>query len=159
MHPTDIVRETIGTLKDALSQEALLAGAIIIIFLLHLRSTVSVTGDAAVELRISAFVLMYLLGVDSNIMSLAGLAIAIGDVGDMGIIMTENIYRHVAAGNGSKSLFKKLYRWRIGSRRRHCHRRFKHAGLVYPGFLSHRSGRAKFFARSPTPRHSRSPPA
>ena len=39
---------------------------------------------------------MYLLGVDSNIMSLAGIAIAIGDVSDMGILMTENIYRRLA---------------------------------------------------------------
>jgi Cu(I)/Ag(I) efflux system membrane protein CusA/SilA len=49
---------------------------------------------------------MYLLGVDSNIMSLAGLAIAIGDVADMGVIMTENIYRHVAKNDGSKSYFQ-----------------------------------------------------
>jgi Cu(I)/Ag(I) efflux system membrane protein CusA/SilA len=40
---------------------------------------------------------MYMLGVDSNIMSLAGIAIAIGDVADMGIIVTENIYRRVSA--------------------------------------------------------------
>ena len=52
---------------------------------------------------------MYRFGVDSNIMSLAGLAIAIGDVGDMGIIMTENIYRHIAPGTGSKSHFQKVY--------------------------------------------------
>src|SRR4029453_17323869 len=43
-----------------------------------------------------SFVVMYLLGVDSNIMSLAGIAIAIGDVSDMGILMTENIYRRLA---------------------------------------------------------------
>jgi Cu(I)/Ag(I) efflux system membrane protein CusA/SilA len=43
-----------------------------------------------------SFIVMYYLGVDSNIMSLAGIAIAIGDVADMGIIMTENIYRRVA---------------------------------------------------------------
>ena len=105
---TDIVRETIGTLKEALSQEALLASAIIIIFLLHLRSTVSVLVTLPLSFAF-AFVLMYFLGVDSNIMSLAGLAIAIGDVGDMGIIMTENIYRHVATGDESKSLFDKVY--------------------------------------------------
>jgi len=52
-----------------------------------------------------SFIVMYALGVDSNIMSLAGLAIAIGDVADMGIIMTENIYRHIARNDGSKSYF------------------------------------------------------
>jgi hypothetical protein len=40
-----------------------------------------------------SFLVMYFVGVDSNIMSLAGIAIAIGDVCDMGLIMTENIYR------------------------------------------------------------------
>jgi hypothetical protein len=138
-----------------LSQEALLAGAIIIIFLLHLRSTVSVLTTLPLSFAF-AFVLMYLLGVDSNIMSLAGLAIAIGDVGDMGIIMTENIYRHVAAGNGSKSLFQKVYDGasEVG-------------GAIVTAFQTRWSRlsrfsfssirRAKCFVRSPTPRHSRSP--
>src|SRR3989304_8838841 len=49
---------------------------------------------------------MYMRGVDSNILSLAGLAIAIGDVADMGIIMTENIYRHIAKNDGSKSHYQ-----------------------------------------------------
>src|SRR5689334_21620353 len=44
-----------------------------------------------------AYIAMYALGVDANIMSVAGIAIAIGDVADMGIIMTENIVRHLAA--------------------------------------------------------------
>ena len=52
---------------------------------------------------------MYVFGVDANIMSLAGLAIAIGDVGDMGIIMTENIYRHVATADEAKSHFQKVF--------------------------------------------------
>ena len=55
------------------------------------------------------FILMFAFGVDANIMSLAGLAIAIGDVGDMGIIMTENIYRHVAADDPKKSHFERVF--------------------------------------------------
>lgn len=105
---TDIVRETIDTLKTALTEEALMASAVIIIFLLHLRSTISVLITLPLSLCL-AFILMYFFGVDSNIMSLAGLAIAIGDVGDMGIIMTENIYRHVATGDKSKSHFQQIF--------------------------------------------------
>lgn len=92
---TTIVQETINTLSDALMEEAILASAVILIFLLHFRSaiTVLVTLPLAVA---STFLLMYFIGIDSNIMSLAGLAIAIGDVADMGIIMTENIYRRIA---------------------------------------------------------------
>lgn len=90
-----IVEETIATLREALLEEALLASVIILLFLLHLRSTITVL--VTLPLAVAAtFVLMYYFGVDSNIMSLAGLAVAIGDVADMGIIMTENIYRRIA---------------------------------------------------------------
>ena len=99
---TDIVRETIGTLKEALWEESLMAGAVILFFLLHLRSTLAVLLTLPLSLCLG-FIFMYAFGVDANIMSLAGLAIAIGDVGDMGIIMTENIYRHMASSDGTKS--------------------------------------------------------
>ncbi len=105
---TDIVKETIGTLKEALIEEGILGSLVIVIFLLHLRSTVSVLVTFPLSVAL-CFILMFVFGVDSNIMSLAGLAIAIGDVGDMGIIMTENIYRHVAAGDKSKSHFQVIY--------------------------------------------------
>ena len=93
---TTIVNETIGTLKKALSEEALLASLVILVFLLHLRTTATVLATLPLAVA-STFILMYLFGVDSNIMSLAGLAIAIGDVADMGIIMSENIYRRIAS--------------------------------------------------------------
>ncbi len=105
---TGIVLETVDTLKVALLEEALMAGAVILIFLLHVRSTLSVLVTLPASLCM-AFILMWMLGVDSNIMSLAGLAIAIGDVGDMGIIMTENIYRRVATAQGNKSHFENVF--------------------------------------------------
>jgi Cu(I)/Ag(I) efflux system membrane protein CusA/SilA len=95
---TDIVKETIDTLKEALRGGA--DGELVIfIFLLHLRSTATVLITLPLSVWL-CFILMYAFGVDSNIMSLAGLAIAIGDVADMGIIMTENIYRHIATRRG-----------------------------------------------------------
>jgi Cu(I)/Ag(I) efflux system membrane protein CusA/SilA len=105
---TDIVHETIDTLMEALSEEALMASAVILIFLLHLRSTVSVLVTLPLSVCL-CFILMFAFGVDSNIMSLAGLAIAIGDVGDMGIIMTENIYRHIAIADPKKSHFQRVF--------------------------------------------------
>lgn len=93
---TDIVNETIDTLREALTEEALVVGTIVVIFLLHLRSSLAILPTLPLSLGIS-FIVMYLLGIDSNIMSLAGIAIAIGDVADMGIIMTENIYRRLAS--------------------------------------------------------------
>ena len=105
---TDIVHQTIDTLKEALLEEALMASAVIFIFLLHLRSTVSVIVSLPLSIGL-CFILMYVFGVDANIMSLAGLAIAIGDIGDMGIIMTENIYRHIATGDKGRSHFQKVF--------------------------------------------------
>lgn len=91
-----IVEETITTLKHALFEEAVLATLVVVFFLLHLRTTVAVLPTLPLGLAL-AFVLMYVLGIDSNIMSIAGLAIAIGDISDMGIIMAENIYRRLAS--------------------------------------------------------------
>jgi len=93
---TQIVHETIDTLREALIEEAIVAGLVVILFLLHLRSSMAILPTLPLSVALS-FIVMYLIGVDSNIMSLAGIAIAIGDVADMGIIMTENIYRRVAA--------------------------------------------------------------
>jgi copper/silver efflux system protein len=93
---TTIVNATIDTLKEALAEEALLASIVILVFLLHLRTTATVLATLPLAVALT-FILMYQFGVDSNIMSLAGLAIAIGDVADMGIIMSENIYRRIAS--------------------------------------------------------------
>jgi len=93
-----IVEETIATLREALLEEAILAALVVIVFLLHLRTTLTVVPTLPLGLA-GSFILMYLCGIDSNIMSLGGLAIAIGDISDMGIIMAENIYRRLAAAS------------------------------------------------------------
>ena len=102
---TGIIYETMDTLREALTEEAIVAGLVVILFLLHLRSSLTIVSTLPLSVAM-AFIVMYSLGVDSNIMSLAGLAIAIGDVADMGIIMTENIYRHVAKNDGSKTYYQ-----------------------------------------------------
>ncbi len=91
---TDIIYETMATLKANLIEESIIVGLIVVLFLLHLRSSLAVLPTLPLALAMS-FGVMYWMGVDSNIMSLAGLAIAIGDISDMGIIMTENIYRRL----------------------------------------------------------------
>jgi Cu(I)/Ag(I) efflux system membrane protein CusA/SilA len=102
---TVIVKETINTLKTALFEEAILASLIVGFFMLHLRTTVTILPTLPLALA-GSFVLMYLFGVDSNIMSLAGLAIAIGDVSDMGIIMSENIHRRLSSASDEEKLQK-----------------------------------------------------
>lgn len=102
---TTIVNETIGTLKTALAEEALLASLVILFFLLHLRTTVTVLATLPLAVALT-FILMNLFGIGSNVMSLAGLAIAIGDVADMGIIMSENIYRRIASASAEEKRAK-----------------------------------------------------
>ncbi|MCB9851660.1 MAG: efflux RND transporter permease subunit [Phycisphaerales bacterium] len=89
-----LIDETMGTLVTALWQEVLITIIVVVLFLLHFRSSlvIAVTLPLAILL---AFICMQALDLGSNIMSLAGIAIAIGTMVDMGIVMTENIYQHL----------------------------------------------------------------
>jgi len=90
-----LINETVATLTDALGQEILITIVMVVLFLLHVRASlvVAVTLPIAV---LMAYIAMNVFRVDANIMSLAGIAIAIGTMVDMGIIVSENIYRHLA---------------------------------------------------------------
>ena len=92
---TGLIDETIATLTTALREEVVITAVVILLFLLHIRSSVIVASTLPVAVLLS-FVAMKTLGVDANIMSLAGIAIAIGTMVDMGIIVSENIYQHLA---------------------------------------------------------------
>ena len=93
---TELIGNTIATVYSALSQEIIITVIVILLFLLHLRASVLVSLTLPFGAGIS-FILMWLLDIDSNVMSLSGLVIAIGSMVDMGIIMTENIYASLAA--------------------------------------------------------------
>ena len=93
---TELIGDTIATVYSALSQEIIITVIVILLFLLHLRASVLVSLTLPFGAGIS-FILMWLLDIDSNVMSLSGLVIAIGSMVDMGIIMTENIYASLAA--------------------------------------------------------------
>lgn len=97
---TEVIERTIGTVYSALAQEILITIVVILLFLLHFRSSILVTLTLPFGVGIS-FILMKLIGIDSNVMSLSGLVIAIGSMVDMGIIMTENIYSSLATENES----------------------------------------------------------
>lgn len=88
-----LITRTINTLRHALVEEILLVTLAHIIFLWHFRSILIVTIPLPVSILIS-FILMDQFGISSNIMSLAGIAIAIGVLVDAGIVMTENVIRH-----------------------------------------------------------------
>ncbi|MAX65714.1 MAG: CusA/CzcA family heavy metal efflux RND transporter, partial [Halobacteriovoraceae bacterium] len=92
---TEVIERTIGTVYSALGQEIIITIIVILLFLLHFKSSVLVSLTLPFGVGIS-FILMKLLGIDSNVMSLSGLVVAIGSMVDMGIIMTENIYSSLA---------------------------------------------------------------
>ncbi|MEC8300812.1 MAG: efflux RND transporter permease subunit, partial [Planctomycetota bacterium] len=92
---TGLIDETIGTLTVALSQQVIITAIVIFIFLLHFRASVVVAITLPIAVLI-AFIAMHGLGVEANIMSLAGIAIAIGTMVDMGIIVSEAIYDRLA---------------------------------------------------------------
>ena len=89
----ELIERTIDTLKHALAEEILLVTLAHIIFLWHFRSILIVTVPLPLSILVS-FILMEKFGVSSNIMSLSGIAIAIGVLVDAGIVMTENVIRH-----------------------------------------------------------------
>lgn len=92
---TELIENTVGTVYKALTEEIIITVVVILLFLLHFKSSILVSLTLPFGVGIS-FILMKFLGIDSNVMSLSGMVIAIGSMVDMGIIMTENIYSHLA---------------------------------------------------------------
>ena len=99
---SDLIGRTIDTLRVALVEEILLVTLAHIIFLFHFRSILIVTIPLPVSILVS-FILMNHFGISSNIMSLSGIAIAIGVLVDAGIVMTENVIRHCEKAEEEKA--------------------------------------------------------
>lgn len=106
---TLLIDETLGTLQDALYEEILVTTFVILLFLRHVRSALVICATMPLAVLIS-FIFMKLFGVDSNLLSLGGIAIAIGTMDDMGIILSENIVRHLDEAKGAnKPLLEVVY--------------------------------------------------
>ncbi len=90
-----LIHASIHTLQRDLLEEAIIVSLVIIIFLFHFRSALIAILALPIAVLVS-FIPMYLLGVTSNIMSLGGLALAIGVLVDASIVMVENGYRHLS---------------------------------------------------------------
>ncbi|MBT8253887.1 MAG: efflux RND transporter permease subunit, partial [Bacteroidia bacterium] len=91
---TELIQETLGTLNEALSLEILITILVIIIMVFNLRASILISGLLPVAV-LMVFIAMKLFGVDANIVALSGIAIAIGTMVDVGIILSENILRHL----------------------------------------------------------------
>lgn len=95
---TQLIDRATSTLKTSLIEELLLVTLAHIIFLAHFRSILIVTIPLPLAVLMS-FLFMYFMGISSNLMSLAGIAIAIGVLVDAGIVVTENAFRYVELRN------------------------------------------------------------
>ena len=100
---TDLIHRAIDTLKHTLIEEMIVVALVILIFLYHFRSALVPITVLPIAIVIS-FLPMYLLRVSSNIMSLGGLALAVGVLVDASIVMVENAHRHLAATAGDQSV-------------------------------------------------------
>lgn len=91
---TGLIKETLGTLQEALTLEILISIIVVIILVLNLRASILISSLLPIGVLMT-FIVMRRFGVDANIVALSGIAIAIGVMVDVGIVFTENIVRHL----------------------------------------------------------------
>jgi len=90
-----LIEESVSSIKKTLIEEMLVVSFVVVLFLFHWRSAISIIIQIPITITTS-FILLNAFGVSSNIMSLTGIALAIGVIVDNGIIMAENSYRNLA---------------------------------------------------------------
>ncbi|NKF49136.1 efflux RND transporter permease subunit [Shewanella sp. WXL01] len=91
---SELILNSVDNLKHKVLEEMLVVGVICLLFLLHARSTLVAIISLPISILIS-FIVMNMIGVNANIMSLGGIAIAIGAVVDAAIVMVENVHKHL----------------------------------------------------------------
>ena len=104
---TKLIKETIGTLEEAMTLEIIITIVVILVMLFNLRASILVSSLLPIAV-LMCFIAMRYFGVDANIVALAGIAIAIGTMVDVGIVMTENITRHLKL-NSDKGLVETIF--------------------------------------------------
>ena len=91
---TKLIKETIGTLEEALTLEILITIVVVLVMLFNLRASFLISSLLPIAV-LMCFIAMRYFGVDANIVALSGIAIAIGTMVDVGIVLTENITQHL----------------------------------------------------------------
>jgi Cu(I)/Ag(I) efflux system membrane protein CusA/SilA len=106
---TGLIHETLGTLEQALILEILITIIVVIFMLKHLKTSVLVSALLPLAV-LMAFIAMKLFHVDANIVALSGIAIAIGTMVDMGVILSENMLRHLDEASPEESRLEVIFR-------------------------------------------------
>lgn len=106
---TGLIYETLGTLNGALYEQILITTIVVMILASQLGLSLLISAVMPLAVLMS-FIAMKLFGVDANIVSLAGIAIAIGTIVDMGIILCQNIVQHLEEASPGESRLEVIYR-------------------------------------------------
>lgn len=93
---SELIEESVSSVKSTLVEEMIVVSLVVLLFLFHWRSAISILVQIPITLAAS-FILLNAFGITSNIMSLTGIALAIGVIVDNGIILAENAYKNLAA--------------------------------------------------------------
>ncbi|HQS23163.1 efflux RND transporter permease subunit [Sediminibacterium sp.] len=96
-----LIQEAIDSVKGTLIEEMIVVSLVVLIFLFHWRSAVIILIQLPISVA-AGFIFLEMFGISSNIMSLTGIALAIGVVVDDGIVMVENAYRHISEAQAAK---------------------------------------------------------
>lgn len=104
---SDLIKRAIENLRGKLVEEFIIVALVCAVFLFHFRSSLIIVLSLPLGILI-AFIIMYLQGINANIMSLGGIAIAIGAMVDAAIVMIENVHKHL-----EKSEVTSEQRWKI----------------------------------------------
>jgi CzcA family heavy metal efflux pump len=91
----ELIQESVDSITTTLIEEMIVVSLVVIVFLFHWRSAVSIIIQIPITIATS-FILLNAFNISSNIMSLTGIALAIGVIVDNGIVMSENAYKHLA---------------------------------------------------------------
>ena len=106
---TGLINETLGTLNTALVEEILVTIIVILVSVMHLRSSILISALLPLAV-LMCFIAMRVFGVDANIVALSGIAIAIGTMVDMGIILCENILTHLDDADPEEDRLEVVFR-------------------------------------------------
>jgi Cu(I)/Ag(I) efflux system membrane protein CusA/SilA len=105
---SELIGETLGTLEEALTLQILITIIVIVIMVMNLRTSFLISAMLPVAVLMT-FIAMKYGGVDANIVALSGIAIAIGTIVDMGVILSENMLRHMENMDENDSLLEVIY--------------------------------------------------
>lgn len=105
---SELIYETLGTLEEALSLQILITILVIIVMIYNLRASFLISSLLPIAV-LMVFIAMRYFGVDANIVALSGIAIAIGTMVDLGIILSENIVKHVDEAPPGQKLTTTIY--------------------------------------------------